>query len=301
MAVTQIARDTPGRTYYRKKRGAWQEPPRSSALPQTAPLRCRLPSAPTRRDNTSGGRRGGTGGGDSSVRRGRRTPLRQHFGPVTHRAGQPLPYNRRPRGLTLQRRRLACVCIIDSDPHGVGAGGVERTQARRSHRGQLPPMTWRSTVVTAAVPTRSASSAARSCASPANGPGENPRPGCGTIGQPPPPRCVPTWTQPKGLGRGAQEKLGRPADTHAHHRQPPPQPARCATQEVGSHRGHRQPDHSEAVPGRSASGQDGSAFRCSVAGLLRVLIRLSEKLWFAQPSENQLPISPCNMKKCEFQ
>ena len=100
MAITQIARDTPGRTYYRRETSRRQEPPRSIALPQTTPLRCRLPPAPPRRDNRSGGRPGGTRGGDSSVQRGRLTPHYQHFGQVTHRAGQPQPYNRRPRRLT---------------------------------------------------------------------------------------------------------------------------------------------------------------------------------------------------------
>ena len=77
-----------------------QEPPRSVALSQTTPLRRCLPPTPARRGDTSGGRPGGTHGGDSSVQRGRLTPLHQHFGPVTHRAGQPPPYNRRPKRLT---------------------------------------------------------------------------------------------------------------------------------------------------------------------------------------------------------
>jgi transposase len=100
MAITQIARDTPGRTYYQKKPSGRQKPPRSVALPQTTPLRRRLPPTPARRDSTSRGRPGGTRGGDSSVQRGRLTPLRQHFGPVTHRASQPPPYNRRTERLT---------------------------------------------------------------------------------------------------------------------------------------------------------------------------------------------------------
>lgn len=40
----------------------------------------------------------------------------------------------------------------------------------------------------------------------------------------------------------------------------------CAAHEVGSHRGHHQRDHLEAVPGRSVSGQDGSAFQCGCCG-----------------------------------
>ncbi|WP_224112828.1 IS110 family transposase [Mycobacterium avium] len=116
MAITQIARDTPGRAYYRRKRAGGKSHRESFALPQTTPLRCRLPPAPTRCDITSGGRPGGTRGGDSSVQRGRLTPLHQHFGQVTHRAGQPQPYNRRPRRLTQRgavqpaQHKAAVVC-----------------------------------------------------------------------------------------------------------------------------------------------------------------------------------------------
>jgi transposase len=88
MAITQIARDTSGRSYYRRKRAAGKS--------HREALRClkrRLSDVVYRqliRDAsiTRRGGPGGTRGGDSNVQRGRLTPLHQHFGPVTHRASQ---------------------------------------------------------------------------------------------------------------------------------------------------------------------------------------------------------------------
>ena len=94
MAITQIARDTrDGPTP--KETSRRQEPPRSVALPQTTPLRRRLPTALPRRNNTIGRARRDTRGRLQHPARPAHTP-HQHFGQVTYRACQPPPYNRRP-------------------------------------------------------------------------------------------------------------------------------------------------------------------------------------------------------------
>ncbi len=74
MAITQIRLDGPGRTYYQRKRAERQKPQRSPALPETTPVRHRLPPAPQRRRGPANGGPGRTPGGDYNIQRGRHNP-----------------------------------------------------------------------------------------------------------------------------------------------------------------------------------------------------------------------------------
>jgi len=92
MAIVQLRHDTPGRAYYRRKLAAGKTPNRSPALPETAAVRCALPTARRGHERQPRSGPGRTRGGGYWLRRGRLTPRHRHFGEVTSRTRQPQRY-----------------------------------------------------------------------------------------------------------------------------------------------------------------------------------------------------------------
>ncbi len=136
MAITQIARETPGgRAYYRRKRAAGKC--------HREALRClkrRLSDVVYRQLIRDAARLGGAGpGGHSGATptssAASSNPAHSRFGQVTSRAYQQPPYNRpRYQALDTERRRLTLQAIVGSVARGSGSAPAASATPTRAPR-----------------------------------------------------------------------------------------------------------------------------------------------------------------------
>ena len=134
MAITQIARETPGRAYYRRKRAAGKC--------HREALRClkpRLSDVVYRQLIRDAARLGAGPGGHSGATptssAASSNPAHSRFGQVTSRAYQQPPYNRpRYQALDTERRRLTLQAIVGSVARGSGSAPAASATPTRAPR-----------------------------------------------------------------------------------------------------------------------------------------------------------------------
>ena len=106
MAITQLQRDCPGRTYYLRKRADGKSHKEALRCLKRRLSDVLLPVPDPRRRPAERGGPGRTPGGDYELQRGRLNPYHRPFGQVTSRTRHDRPYNLTQDPLDTERSRL---------------------------------------------------------------------------------------------------------------------------------------------------------------------------------------------------